>query len=116
MELLAPEVAEISTPLAAHDDAATIHRGDPRATAAKAELLAMRPGESVPGEASPTMPAPAPADELAKAQRRVAELERKVGQQQIELDFFQQALRQLREKRPRRGAPGGTASTRSSKR
>lgn len=56
------------------------------------------------------------ADELARAQRRIAELERKVGQQQVELDFFQRALRQVREARPRSGVPGGTASTRSSKR
>src|SRR5216683_1956152 len=54
-------------------------------------------------------------DDLATAQRRIAELERKIGQQQLELDFFQRALRQVREVRRRSGAPGGTASTRSSK-
>jgi transposase-like protein len=59
---------------------------------------------------------PAPPDELSKAQRRIAELERKVGQQQVDLDFFQQALRQVRETRRPSGAPGATASTRSSKR
>jgi hypothetical protein len=32
------------------------------------------------------------------------------------LDFFQQALRHVREVRRRNGGPGGTASTRSSKR
>ena len=32
-------------------------------------------------------------DELAAAQRKIAELERKVGQQAVELDFFQGALR-----------------------
>jgi transposase len=58
----------------------------------------------------------APPDALTTAQRRIAELERKVGQQQVELDFFQRALRQVREVRQRSGAPGGTASTRSSKR
>jgi hypothetical protein len=31
-------------------------------------------------------------EELARAQRRIAALERKIGQQQVELDFFQQAL------------------------
>jgi hypothetical protein len=31
---------------------------------------------------------PAPPDELTRAQRRIRELERKVGQQQVELDFF----------------------------
>jgi transposase len=55
-------------------------------------------------------------EELARAQRRIAALERKIGQQQVEFDFFQQALRQVRGKRLRSGVPGGTASTKSSKR
>jgi transposase-like protein len=55
-------------------------------------------------------------EELARAQRRIAALERKIGQQQVELDFFQQALRQVRDRRLRSGVPGGTASTKSSKR
>ena len=55
-------------------------------------------------------------EELARAQRRIAALERKIGQQQVELDFFQQALRQVRDQRLRSGVPGGTASTKSSKR
>lgn len=63
----------------------------------------------------PTFEAP-PADALTKAQRRIADLERKVGQQQVELDFFQRALRQVRETRQASGAAGATASTRSSKR
>jgi transposase-like protein len=47
---------------------------------------------------------------------RIAELERKIGQQQVELDFFRQALRRVREaRRPNAGA-GVTGSTRSSKR
>jgi transposase len=36
---------------------------------------------------------------LAAAQRRVAELERKIGQQALELDFFRHALRQFEGKR-----------------
>jgi transposase len=47
---------------------------------------------------------------------RIAELERKVGQQQIELDFFRQALRRVREVRRPNAGPGVTGSTRSSKR
>ena len=47
---------------------------------------------------------------------RVAELERKIGQQQLELDFFRQALRQVREARRPNAGPGVTGSTRSSKR
>jgi transposase len=57
-----------------------------------------------------------PAAELTKAQRRIAELERKVGQQQVELDFFQRALRQVRGARRPSAGPGVTVSTRSSKR
>jgi transposase-like protein len=55
-------------------------------------------------------------EELARAQRQISALERKIGQQQVELDFFQQALRQVRDQRLRSGVPGGTASTKSSKR
>jgi len=55
-------------------------------------------------------------EEQARAQRRIAALERKIGQQQVELDFFQRALRQVREQRLRNGVPGGTASTKSSRR
>jgi transposase-like protein len=45
-------------------------------------------------------------------QRRIAELERKIGQQQLELDFFRAALRHVREQRLKKGAPGETPSTR----
>jgi transposase-like protein len=61
-------------------------------------------------------PDPARMRELTSARRRIADLERKVGRQQVELDFFQRALRQVREARRPTGAPGATASTRSSKR
>ena len=62
-----------------------------------------------PGSAAE--PSPAHAQALA----RIAELERKVGQQQLELDFFQRALRQVEATRAIRVLPGGTGSTRSSK-
>ncbi len=58
----------------------------------------------------------AASDDLEKARRRIAELERKVGQQQLELDFFRQALRQVEGKRRTSDGRGATASTRSSKR
>jgi|SRR5512142_492484 transposase-like protein len=66
-------------------------------------------------------PPPEPPDrtkpgELAAARRRIADLERKIGQQQVELDFFQRALRQVRATRRQSGGPGAAASTRSSKR
>ena len=55
-------------------------------------------------------------DELAVARRRVSELERKVGQQALELDFFRQALQRVGAARRTKAGPGATASTRSSKR
>ena len=54
-----------------------------------------------------------PADELAKAKARIAELERLVGRQQADLHFFREALRLWDASRPDSGAP---TSTRSSKR
>jgi transposase len=55
-------------------------------------------------------------DDLSLAGQRIAELERKVGQQQLELDFFQQALRQVEAKRRPIDASGAKPSTPSSKR
>lgn len=55
------------------------------------------------------------ASSLAAAEKRIAELERKIGQQQVELDFFRRALRQVGASRPTSG-PGAKASTPSSKR
>jgi hypothetical protein len=54
--------------------------------------------------------------DLASARKYVTELEAKIGQQQVDLDFFRQALRQVREARRPSDRPGVTASTRSSKR
>jgi transposase len=61
-------------------------------------------------------PVETPAAELEAARTRIAELERKVGQQQVELDFFRQALRQVRGARRPSAGPGVTGSTKSSKR
>jgi transposase len=43
---------------------------------------------------------------------RIEELERKIGQQQLELDFFRAALRRVRDQHPMKGVPGGTTSSR----
>jgi hypothetical protein len=51
-----------------------------------------------------------------QAQARIVELERKVGQQQLELDFFRKALRQVREKRQPSDGPGASSSTPRSRR
>jgi transposase-like protein len=60
--------------------------------------------------------APAPSDQLSAARVRIAELERKVGQQQLDLDFFKRALRQVKASRRPNDGSGATASTHSSKR
>jgi transposase len=57
-----------------------------------------------------------PADDLGSARQRIAELERKIGQQQLELDFFRQALRQVREARLSIDGPGTKSSTSASRR
>jgi transposase len=79
-------------------------RGRPRQAAAPVSAAS---GAIAPG---------APGGELAVAHRRIAELERKVGQQQLELDFFRQALRPAGGARQPSTGPGVTASTESSKR
>lgn len=56
---------------------------------------------------------PVKRDELSEARARIAELERKIGQQQLELDFFQRALQQVDGLRRNsgRGGPGSTGSS-----
>ena len=75
---------------------------------------------SPPGRASPAAPsgsdsapgAAQPGGELAQAKARIAELERVIGRQQVDLDFFRRALR-LTDAAPQNGiAP---TSTRRSK-
>jgi transposase len=57
---------------------------------------------SAPGVAASAEPAPAiplAAHDPTAAARRIADLERKIGQQALELDFFRAALRHVRELR-----------------
>jgi transposase len=69
----------------------------------KAELLTREPGAAV-------------ATELAQARRKIADLERKVGQQQLDLDFFKQALRHIEAAQRQNSARGVTASSPTSRR
>jgi hypothetical protein len=73
-----------------------------------------KPGRASGGPAAAASGPPdaRPPDELAKARARVADLERLVGRQQADLDFFREALRSWDEKRRASGAP---ISSRSSK-
>jgi len=50
------------------------------------------------------------------AQRRIEELERKVAQQELDLDFFRQALRHVKVRQQEAAERGGLQSTKSSKR
>ena len=84
-----------------------------RAGGAEALRSRGRPRKEVLME--PAKPPPE-ADALTVARRRIGELERKVGQQQLELDFFRQALRQVGAKRRPSDGPGATASSHGSRR
>ena len=54
--------------------------------------------------------------DVATARNRITALERKIGQQQVELDFFRQALRQVGEARQPSDSLGVPASTPRSRR
>jgi transposase len=56
------------------------------------------------------------ANDLTEARRQIAELLRKIGQQQVDLDFFKQALRHIEASRQPSSGPGATASSPRSKR
>jgi transposase len=79
-----------------------------------------KPGSQLSGSSSLRAPASPSgsararsADELARAKARIAELERIIGRQQVDIDFFQRALRLWDATSPNDGAP---TSTQSSKR
>jgi transposase-like protein len=72
-----------------------------------------RPRKSAPGMDSMRSDT---TSQLAAAQQRIAELERKVGRQELELDFFRKALWQVGAKRRPIDGPGAKPSTSSSKR
>jgi transposase len=77
-----------------------------RGRPAKPEALAMARARGVASKAN----------DLAEARRQIAALQRKVGQQQLDLDFFKQALRHIEASRRPNDGPGATASSPRSKR
>ena len=83
-------------------------RGRGRPPKAEAAGLAARANAKAPAET--------PAAELEAARQRIGELERKIGQQQLDLDFFQRALRHVGAPSQPGTKPGVTGSTKSSKR
>ena len=58
----------------------------------------------------PSRPRPVAIPEEAAA-RRVAELERKIGQQSLDLDFLRRAFKRVKESRRKNTRAGATAST-----
>ena len=59
---------------------------------------------------------PAPAETVREPEngalrQRLADLERLVGRQTAEIDFFRRALRRVEDRRQSKGEPGGEAST-----
>jgi transposase len=62
----------------------------------------------VPAPPRPSIPRTSP--ETAAA-RRVAELERKIGQQALDIDFLQRAFKRVKASRQNNTKPGATAST-----
>ena len=65
----------------------------------------------------PGVPNPSPppgVSEEEKLRQQIAALERKVGQQALQLDFFQGAFKRVKESNPASLSAGATASTRRS--
>jgi len=81
-----------------------------------AELAPAEDAEGRPMPMPPPEPPPEPPDELARARERIAALERKIGQQQVDLDFFKGALRRIEASRRPSDGPGGTGSSPRSRR
>ena len=83
-------------------EAALRLRGRP----SKADAAVMQIARGVAGKA----------DDLAEARWQIDQLQRKVGQQALDLDFFKVALRRIEASRRPKDGPGATASSRTSKR
>jgi len=49
--------------------------------------------------------------ELTDPQKRIADLERKIGQQAVDLDFLKRAFKRVKESQPNNSGSGATAST-----
>jgi len=81
----------------------------------KGSMARMAPPSSAAATPSPQPPTSGRIVSLSDATARIAELEQKVGQQALELDFFQQALRHFEKTRQPDDGLGVTASTRPSK-
>jgi len=90
-----------------HGSVTGVRRGRPPKAGPAAVNAPVRP-RAKPGDK-------ADAAALSKAGQRIAELERKIGQQELELDFLQRALRRVGEIPSPSAAPGATGFTSSSR-
>lgn len=76
--------------------------------------VSRQPGRP-PGRASKAPPGPraaaAPQTEAEQAAKRIAELERKVGRQAMEIDFLARAFKRVKELAPPSGGSGASGST-----
>jgi transposase-like protein len=70
-----------------------------------------RPIGRPPGIPNPPHVTHPPASPEEAAARRVAELERKIGQQALDIDFLRRAFKRVKESRRKNTEAGGTAST-----
>jgi transposase-like protein len=70
-----------------------------------------RPIGRPPGIPNPFHATHPPASPEEVAARRVAELERKIGQQALDIDFLRRAFKRVKESRRKNTEAGGTAST-----
>ena len=63
------------------------------------------------GSGRPSRRPSPPPSLVSDPQRRIAELERKIGQQELDLDFLKRAFKRAKESRPNNNGSGATAST-----
>ena len=70
-----------------------------------------RPVGRPPGIPNPPHLAHPPASPEEAAAKRIADLERKIGQQALDLDFLRRAFKRVKESRRKNTKAGGTAST-----
>ncbi|MGO4728764.1 MULTISPECIES: transposase [unclassified Inquilinus] len=91
-------------------------RDDYRLGGPEALRLRGRPSKAEAPKLSAARLAAGRANDLAEARWQIEQLRRKVGQQQLEMDFFKRALRQIEASRRPSERAGATASSPSSRR
>jgi len=68
-------------------------------------------GLRVQGRSGRPSRTPMPPPSVTEPQQQIAELERKIGQQEVDLDFLKRAFKRVKESRPNNSGSGATAST-----